>query len=75
MVFWYNFLSFCHTGFQTLVWNFYTFFEDVPKNHAIVPVWKQSQSFGVYDEEKGIWTGMVGEVSNAFKIRSFTFRV
>ena len=33
--------------------------------HAIVPVWKpiESQSSSVYDEEKGIWTGMVGKVS------------
>ena len=33
-------------GCQTLV------FEDVPKNHDIVPVWKKCQSSGVYDEEK-----------------------
>ena len=33
------------------------------KNHAIVPVWKQCQSYGVYDEELEIWTEQVGEVS------------
>ena len=33
------------------------------KNHAIVPVWKPCQSYGVYDEELKIWTEQVGEVS------------